>query len=84
MLGSGIGIVVLLLIITLLVLDPLGLIPDALRNILVVLASFAISILIFDSLWSVVFDWVPFNQDNSVCRVLSDIDLSIEPQRDNS
>jgi hypothetical protein len=84
MIGAGIGIAVLLSIITLLVLDPFGLIPDPLRNILIVLASFAISVLIFDSLWSVVFDWVPFNQDNSVCRVLSNIDLSIETQQDKS
>jgi hypothetical protein len=81
MIGALIGTLVSLAVIALLAVNPFGLIPDFLRGLLTVFAAFAIAILIFNSVWSLVFDWVPFVQDNTVHTVLMGMDLLIEPQR---
>ena len=78
--GAVIGTLVALLVITLLSINPFGLIPEVLRGVLTVLAAFAIAVLIFDSLWSLLYDWLPFVQDNTVHTVLMNMDLTIEPQ----
>jgi hypothetical protein len=81
LLGAVIGTLVSLAVIALLAVNPFGLIPELLRGLLTVFAAFAIAILIFNSIWSLVFDWVPFVQDNTVHTVLMGMDLLIEPQR---
>jgi hypothetical protein len=81
MIGAVIGTLVSLAVIALLAVNPLGLIPDVLRGLLTVFAAFAIAILIFNAVWSLVFDWVPFVQDNTVHTILMGMDLVIEPQR---
>jgi hypothetical protein len=37
-------------------------------------------VLTFDSLWAVVFDWIPFVQDTTVYQVLKEMDLTVEAQ----
>lgn len=75
--AAAVGIVVALLFVGLLVANPLGLLPDFLRGILVVLAIYACAVLSFDALWSVAFDWLPFVQENSVYRVIAASDITI-------
>ena len=79
-LGAVIGTLVALLVIAVLSMNPFGLLPEALRGVLIVLAAFAIAVLIFDSLWSLVYDWLPFVQDNTVHTILMGMDLAIEPR----
>lgn len=78
--GAILGTAVALLVMALLAINPLGLLPDVLRGILAVLSAFAIAVLVFDGLWSLVFDWVPFVQDNTVYTILMGMELAIEPQ----
>jgi hypothetical protein len=78
--GAMIGFLAALVVIVLLVLNPFGLLPEFLRWILVVLAFFAAAVLTFDSLWAVVFDWIPFVQDTTVYQVLKEMDLTVEAQ----
>lgn len=78
--GATIGTLVALFVIALLSMNPFGLLPDVLRGLLTVLAVFAIAVLIFDALWSLVFDWIPFVQDNSLHTILMGMKLSIEMQ----
>jgi hypothetical protein len=79
--GALIGTLIAIVVINLLAANPFGLLPELVRNLLIVLASFAIAILIFNALWSLVFDWLPFVQDNTVHTVLMDMNLTIEPHR---
>ena len=53
--------------------------PGFLRGILIVLALYACSVLSFDAVWSLVFDWVPFVQENAVYRVLKGMEVVVEP-----
>jgi hypothetical protein len=77
--GALVGILLALALIALLVADPLGLLPDFLRGVLIVLALYACGVLSFDALWSLAFDWVPFVQENTVYRTLKGIEITIEP-----
>lgn len=77
--GALVGILLVLALIALLVADPLGLLPDFLRGVLIVLALYACSVLSFDALWSLAFDWVPFVQENTVYRAIEGIEITIEP-----
>lgn len=79
-LGAMIGFLTVLVVIALLVINPFGLFPEFLRTILIVLAFFAGAVLTFDSLWSMVFDWIPFVQDTTVYQVLQEMDLTVEAQ----
>ena len=79
-LGAVLGTLVALLVIAVLSMNPFGLLPEALRGVLIVLAAFAIAVLIFDSLWSLVYDWLPFVQDNTLHTILMGMDLAIEPR----
>jgi hypothetical protein len=78
--GAMIGFVVALVIIILLAMNPFGLLPDFLRGILMIFAFFAGAVLTFDSLWSVVFDWVPFVQDTAAYQVLQGMEVVVEAQ----
>jgi hypothetical protein len=81
LIGALIGTLISLVVIALLAANPFGLIPDVLRSLLTVFAAFAIAILFFNSVWALVFDWVPFVQDNTVHTILMGMDLRIEPQK---
>ena len=77
--GAILGTLIALVLIALLYANPFGLLPELVQGILIVFASFAIAILIFNALWSLVFDWLPFVQDNTVLTVLQGMELNIEP-----
>jgi hypothetical protein len=78
--GAVIGTLIALLFIVVISLNPFGLLPEVMRGVLTLLAAFAIAVLIFDSLWSLVFDWIPFVQDNTVQTMIMGMDLEIEPR----
>ena len=59
---------------------PLMFLPEWLRGILTILAVYASSLAIWDSLDSLLFDWAPFVRDNTTCRLISDIEVVIEPR----
>lgn len=80
--GAVVGTLIAVVVITLLAFNPFGVLPEILRNLFIVLASFAIAILIFNALWSLVFDWLPFVQDNTVLTALMDMGLTVEPHPD--
>lgn len=82
LLGAAVGIVAALAFIALLASPPLALIPGFLRGVLTVLALYACSVLSFDAVWSVAFDWVPFVQENAVFRVLEASEITVEPVHD--
>ena len=75
------AILVALAFIAVLVANPLGLLPGFLRGILIVLALYACSVLSFDAVWSLVFDWVPFVQENAVYRVLMGMEIVLDDQK---
>ena len=81
LLGAFVAILVALVFIAFLVANPLGLIPAFLRGILIVLALYACSVLSFDAVWSLVFDWVPFEQDNAAYRALRGMEIALDEQR---
>lgn len=86
LLGASVGILAALVFIAVLLLNPFGLLPDFLRGVLIVLALYACSVISFDAVWSVAFDWVPFVQDSAVYRVMRGMDIVVERQteeRDN-
>jgi hypothetical protein len=60
---------------------PLGFLPGWLRGILTILAAYAASLAIWDSLDSFLFDWAPFVRDNATYRLISAIEVVVEPQR---
>ena len=70
---------VALAFIAILVVNPFGLLPGFLRGILIVLALYACSVLSFDAVWSLVFDWVPFVQENAAYRVMERMEVVVEP-----
>ena len=78
------GSLVAVVIIALLYNGPLGIIPDALRGVLIILSALAIGVLTFDAVWSVAFDWIPFVQDNTVHTLMMGMDLKIEAQPENN
>ncbi len=77
--GALAGIVLALAFIGLLVAAPLELLPAFLRGVLIVLALYACSVLSFDAVWSLAFDWVPYMQENKVFRVLEASEITVEP-----
>jgi hypothetical protein len=60
---------------------PFGFLPGWLRGILTILAVYAASLAIWDSLDSLLFDWAPFVLDNTTYRLISLLDIRFEPQR---
>lgn len=79
LLGAAAGIVAALVFIALLASAPLAVIPAFLRGVLIVLALYACSVLSFDAVWSLAFDWVPYVQENKVFRVLQASEITFEP-----
>ena len=79
LLGAGVGILLALAFIALLLAAPLGWLPAFLRGVLMVLALYACSVLSFDAVWSLAFDWVPYVQENTVYRVLEASEITVEP-----
>jgi hypothetical protein len=79
LLGAAAGIALALAFIALLASTPLGLLPAFLRGVLIVLALYACSVLSFDALWSLAFDWAPYVQENKVFRVLQASEVTVEP-----
>lgn len=77
--GAALGIVLALAFIALLAAAPLDVLPAFLRGVLIVLALYACSVLSFDALWSLAFDWMPYVQDNRVLRVLRASEVVVEP-----
>jgi hypothetical protein len=77
---AGLGSLAALVIIALLWAGPFGLIPETLRGVLIILSALAIGVFTFDAVWSVVYDWVPFVQDNTVHTVMMGMDLAIKAQ----
>lgn len=77
--GAGVGILLALAFIALLLASPLGWLPAFLRGVLIVLALYACSVLSFDAVWSLVFDWAPYVQENRVYRVLEASEIRIKP-----
>lgn len=63
----------------LLTIPPLAAPPGAVSGIVAVLAVYACSVAIFDSVYGLVFDWVPFVRDNSSYQRLGSVELTIEP-----
>lgn len=80
--GALAAIVLALAFIVLLSSPLLAVIPDFLRGVLVVLALYACSVLSFDAVWSLAFDWVPYMQENKVFRVLQASEITVEPAQD--
>ncbi len=80
--GASLGILLALAFIGLLVAAPLELLPAFLRGVLIVLALYACSVLSFDAVWSLAFDWVPYVQENAVFRVLEASAVTVEPAQD--
>jgi hypothetical protein len=62
---------------------PLGFLPGWLRGVLTILAVYAASLAIWDSLDSLLFDWAPFVRDNTTYRLISAIEVVVEPQGDS-
>jgi hypothetical protein len=77
---AGLGSLAALVIIALLVANPFDVFITPLRNVLMLLSALAIGVLTFDAVWSVVFDWLPFVQDNTVQTMIMGMDLAIESQ----
>jgi hypothetical protein len=59
---------------------PLEFLPGWLRGILTILAAYAASLAIWDSLNSLLFDWAPFVRDNTTYTLISGLDIRFEPQ----
>jgi len=59
---------------------PLGFLPGWLRGILTILAVYAASLAIWDSLDSFLFDWAPFVRDNATYRLIGALEIGVEPQ----
>jgi hypothetical protein len=80
--GAALGILLALAFIALLVAAPLELLPAFLRGVLIVLALYACSVLSFDAVWSLAFDWAPYVQENTIYRVLEASEVTVEPALD--
>ena len=57
---------------------PLGFLPGWLRGILTILAVYAASLAIWDSLDSLLFEWAPFVRDNATYMLISALDIRFE------
>ena len=78
----GYSLLVLLFALALLFLfyaGPLQFLPGWLRGILSILAIYAFSLALWDSLDSLIFDWAPFVRDNATYRLIADLEVIVEP-----
>jgi hypothetical protein len=79
----GLALLVVLFVIPVmyfLVKIPFDLLPAFLRGILAMLSGFAAAVAIFDAVYSLVFDWIPFVREDMVYRHIHSIEITIEPQ----
>lgn len=60
-------------------INPPGYLPPLLSQILALLIVLAGGVALFDALWSLMFDWLPYYQKANTLERLLSIDLSIEP-----
>jgi hypothetical protein len=58
---------------------PLQFLPGWLRGILSILAIYAFSLALWDSLDSLIFDWAPFERDNATYQLIDDLEVLVEP-----
>ena len=58
---------------------PLQFLPGWLRGILSILAVYAFSLALWDSLDSLIFDWAPFVRDNATYRLIDNLEVIVEP-----
>jgi hypothetical protein len=58
---------------------PLQFLPGWLRGILSILAIYAFSLALWDSLDSLVFDWAPFVRDNATYQLIDNLEVIVEP-----
>jgi hypothetical protein len=58
---------------------PLHFLPGWLRGILSILAIYAFSLALWDSLDSLIFDWAPFVRDNVTYRLIDNLEVMVEP-----
>ncbi len=79
---AGLILLFALVLIFLFYVAPLQFLPGWLRAILSILAIYAFALANWDVLDSLLFDWAPFVRDNTTYRLISLLDLRIEPQRD--
>ena len=79
---AGLILLFALVLIFLFYVAPLQFLPGWLRAILSILAIYAFALANWDALDSLLFDWAPFVRDNTTYRLISLLDLRIEPQRD--
>jgi hypothetical protein len=61
---------------------PLSFLPGWLRGILSILAVYVAALAIWNPLDSLIFDWAPFVRDNATYRLISAVEVVVEPQRD--
>jgi hypothetical protein len=58
---------------------PLQFLPGWLRGILSILAVYAFSLALWDSLDSLIFDWAPFVRDNATYQLIDNLEVVVEP-----
>jgi hypothetical protein len=77
---AGLILLFALALIYLFYAGPLQFLPDWLRAILSLLAVYAFALANWDALDSLLFDWAPFVRDNATYRLISALEIVIEPQ----
>jgi hypothetical protein len=60
---------------------PLQFLPEWLRAIISILAIYAFALANWDALDSLLFDWAPFVRDHTTYRLISAIEIVVEPRR---
>ena len=78
---AGLILLFALVLMFLLFAGPLQFLPGWLRAILSILAVYAFALANWDVLDSLLFDWAPFVRDNTTYRLISALELIVEPQR---
>jgi hypothetical protein len=68
----------IILALVILLNNPFDFLPETLRVVLAVLLGFIGAVAFYDSVWSLVFEWIPFVRDNRVYRTISDTEISVE------
>ena len=68
-----------LILIFLFYAGPLQFLPGWLRGVLSILAIYAFSLALWDSLDSLIFDWAPFVRDNATYSLIDNLEVMVEP-----
>jgi hypothetical protein len=78
--GMSIGLLLLaVVVVTLSVRSPFDKLPTFFRVLISGFVTFAAVVAIFDSVYSLFFDWIPYVQDNRTYEYMRGIQISIEP-----